>query len=118
MLQEDDNEAEDDQRCSAPLSYPCKIPKFSKIVTKALEQGQIYKEWDQFVREAAIYYISDIPDSSDGLARVSYHAIGRTMFEKYPCIKSNGHTAWVRRHIDKVQNTLGPGKGGGDRFGL
>ncbi|XP_033639008.1 uncharacterized protein LOC117299567 [Asterias rubens] len=37
------------------LSYPCELPRFSKVVHKALQTGSVYKEWDQFVRESAIF---------------------------------------------------------------
>ena len=76
------------------LSYPCKLPRFSKVVGQALQTGKIYQEWDQFVREAAIFYLPDIP-VSDGLARIAYHNIGRSVYDKYPCIASAGQNAWV-----------------------
>ncbi|XP_022088241.1 uncharacterized protein LOC110977977 [Acanthaster planci] len=80
------------------LVYPCELPRFSKVVLRALRNGDVYKEWDLFVREAAIFYLPDMP-SSDGLARIAYHNIGRSMFEKYPCIKSAGQNAWS--HFNK-----------------
>lgn len=80
------------------LGYPCQLPRFSKVVRQSLEHSNVYREWDQFVREAAIFYLPDIP-ASDGLARTVYHNIGRTMFEEYPCIKSAGQNAWVCKNI-------------------
>lgn len=76
------------------LSYPCELPRFSKVVHKALQTGSVYKEWDQFVRESAIFYLPDMP-ASDGLARIAYHSIGRSMFDAFPCIASAGQNAWV-----------------------
>ena len=91
-----DEDTSDDKNIAGAikLSYPCELPHFSKVVHKALLESNIYKEWDQFIREAAVFYLPDIP-SSDGLARIAYHSIGRTMFDKYPCIASAGQNAWV-----------------------
>ena len=52
--------------------------------------------WDEVVREAALFYEPRVP-SDEGPARASYHAIGRTMFEKYPAIESGGKNPWVSK---------------------
>ncbi|XP_033632446.1 uncharacterized protein LOC117294042 [Asterias rubens] len=56
------------------LSYPCELPRFSKVVHKALQTGNM--------------------PASDGLARIAYHSIGRSMFDAFPCIASAGQNAW------------------------
>ena len=78
-----------------PLSYPTPLPTFSSLVQSALTDGTVQKVWDLFIREATDFYFPDMPQE-DGKARVVYQHIGRTMYDKYPCIGSEGQTPWVR----------------------
>ena len=82
------------------LSYPAVLPPFSSIVVEALSSDKIHSDanWRQFVLESAFFYIGILP-TAEGLARVSYANIGRTMYEKFPKISAKGQTPWVRTDV-------------------
>ncbi|XP_072015702.1 uncharacterized protein [Amphiura filiformis] len=85
------------------LSYPVTLPNFSSSVQYALENGHVHsgKMWSQFCKESSQFYqpLLDIYDSSDfhdtKSSSIVYQSIGRTMYEKYPCIAGNGIRPWT-----------------------
>lgn len=78
----------------ALLLYPSALPTFSTTVQEALSDGTVYQIWDQFVREATDFYFPEMPQE-DGKARLAYQHIGRTLYERYPCIMGEGQSPWV-----------------------
>ena len=84
---------------SGHIRYPAPIPNYSRIVKDALEAGRIYDPvlWRYFIRESVHFYYDILP-TIDCAARNSYYNIGRTLYEKYPCIAKEGpnyKTPWV-----------------------
>ncbi len=86
------------------LSYPVTLPTFSSSVQYALENGYIHsgKMWSQFCKECSQFYqpLLDIYEKSafhdSKTSSVVYQSIGRSMYEKYPCIAGKGIRPWVR----------------------
>ena len=73
---------------SAPL------PPFSDRVKHFLDTvGRAESIWNVVIAEAAQYYISKWPKIGD---RTQYQAIGEKMTARYPCLKQEGKTPWVR----------------------
>lgn len=84
---------------SGCVGYPAPYPKFSKIVEDAIDTGRIHDPvlWRYFIRECVHFYYDLLP-TTDCAARNSYYNIGRTLYEKFPCIAKEGpnfKTPWT-----------------------
>ncbi|XP_072015698.1 uncharacterized protein [Amphiura filiformis] len=76
------------------ITYPAPLPNFTKPISHALRSGSVHQAWSRFIREAAMFYLPAMP-IEDGKAKIVYQYIGRTMYETYPCIKSDGDKPWT-----------------------
>lgn len=75
------------------------LPNFTQSVQIALNNGCIHGPlWSNMIMQCATYYIK-FPVMK---TKSTYEEVGRSMFDKYPCIEEPGSKPWVRSFLTLI----------------
>lgn len=80
------------------ISCNTPVPVFSMRVQASLQINDSHAVWHQMIREAADHYYSQDPSIGKENQQV-YALIGKSILQKYPCLKRTGNRDWVSRKL-------------------